>query len=74
MLEVTVIHPLLRPTFEEAEESEHIEFLVSKDEKAQSGLKQDSVDGSKSAPQGSRVKKFKFLYIQMQLCEKSTLR
>lgn len=64
----------LRPTFEEVEESDHVESLASKDELAQSGLKPDSVDGSKAASQGPRVKKLKFLYIQMQLCEKSTLR
>lgn len=66
------MNPSLRPTFEEAEESSHVEFAASKDEKAQSGQKQDSVDGSMST--GPRVKKLKFLYIQMQLCEKSTLR
>lgn len=68
------MNPTFRPTFEEAEESEHVEFLSSKDEQAQSGQNQDSVDCSKSTPLGPRVKKLKFLYIQMQLCQKSTLR
>ncbi|XP_063859482.1 eIF-2-alpha kinase GCN2-like isoform X2 [Scylla paramamosain] len=64
----------LRPTFEEAGDSSHIEFQSSKEEQAQSGPKHDSVDGSLSTPALARVKKLKFLYIQMQLCEKSTLR
>lgn len=63
-----------RPTFEEGEDSGHIEFLSFKEEQAQSGHQQESVDGSASVPPASRVKKLKFLYIQMQLCEKSTLR
>ncbi|XP_042236927.1 eIF-2-alpha kinase GCN2-like [Homarus americanus] len=65
------LRPLMK---EEDEDSDNIEFYHSQNSQDQTDSLIDHIDRGQSGASSTKQKKLQFLFIQMQLCEKNTLR